>query len=141
MKLNNWDKSNASMFPAYLMFIEELVVKNNDLLWSNLDSIKNIMSIVLIDNQQDQLFFNLANKIVLEIDLKLLRDSQLLGSMLQIILRAIFESQNEIANKENNKPSVVRGSLGKNVLLFWSLCIVKFTIDEFLQDVSPNNCL
>lgn len=135
MKINNWDKSNASMFPAYLMFIEELVVKNNDLLWQNLDSIKNIMIAVLVDNQQDQLFFNLANKIVLEFDLKLLRDSQLLGSMLQIILRAIIDSQNEIANKENNKPSV-RGSLGKNVLLFWSLCIVKFTIEEFLQDVT-----
>lgn len=135
MNLKNWEKDNGAMFPAYLMFIEELIIKQPDLLWSNLEIIQNIMSVVLIDNQQDQLFFTLASKIVIFFDLKLLQDSRLLNTMLQLILRAIFESQNNIVNKENNKPQV-RGSLGKNVLLFWSLCIVKFTFEGFLQEVT-----
>lgn len=122
------------MFPAYLMFLEELTLKQPELLWSNLNTIKNILSVVLVENQQDQIFFNFVNKVVIFFDLKTLRDSALLNAILQITLQAIFDSQNSSTNKENNK--TVRGSLSRNVLVFWCLCIAKFTFEEFLQDVS-----
>ena len=135
MNTKNWEKDNGAMFPAYLMFIEEAMVKFPDLLWNNLETIQNILSIVLIENQQDQLFFTFANKVVLFWDLAALHNSNLLNTLLRISFRAIIESQNDTANKENNTP-VVRGSLGKNVLLFWCLCIVKFTFESFVQEVT-----
>ncbi len=123
------------MFPAYLMFIEEIIIKQPDLLWSNLQTIQGILTSVLIENQQDLLFFTFVNKLVIYNDLKNLRDSGLLNVVLQIILKAIFDTQTDMNNKENNKP-VIRGALGKSILLFWSLCISKFSFEEFVQDVS-----
>jgi len=133
MNIKNWEKDNMEMFPAYLMFIEELVAKQPDFLWTNLEPIQNILYVILVDHQQDQLFFNFVNKVVLFSDLKILRDSGLLNTILQIIIKAIAESQKDVANKENKVG--VRASLAKSVLVFWSLCIVKFTFEEFLQDV------
>jgi len=134
MNLKNWEKDNLAMFPAYLMFIEEIIVKQPDLLWNNLQTIQGILSAVLIENQQDLLFFTFVNKVAIFFDLQPLRESGLLNAILQIILKAICETQTDINNKENNKPTI-RGSLGKSVLLFWSLCIAKFSFEEFIQDV------
>ncbi len=135
MNLKNWEKDNAAMFPAYMMFIEELVVKQPDLLWNNMESIQNILIALLIDHQQDQLFFNLANKIVLVFDLKTLVQSGLIVNLLRIVAKAISDlgnnSNNTIINKENKKDNV-KGVLAKNIILFWSLCIVSFTFEEFL---------
>jgi len=132
MNIKNWVKDNIEMFPAYMMFIEELVVKQPDFLWNNIESIQNILFALLVDHQQDQLFFNFVNRMVLLLDLQPLRESGFLFTVLVIQLKAIIAAQNQAKNE--NKVTV-RATLGKNILVFWSLCIVKFTFEEFLQDV------
>lgn len=134
MDTKNWDKDMSPMFPAYLMFIEEFVTKDVGLLGDYTKSFQNILEIVL-DHKLDPIFFSFATKIVMLADLKALRASGLLNTMLVAILKALYECQNSNSNKENNK-MVIRGSLAKGTIVFFGLCMQLFSFEEFVQDVA-----
>jgi hypothetical protein len=92
MVLSNWNKDMIPFFPAYITFVEEFVSKDISLLGEHTETFRGILDI-LLENDFDDLFFSLANKIVQHADLKPLRDSGLMNTMIGAIAKCLQRSR------------------------------------------------
>lgn len=137
MSGNNWGKENAQMFPAYLMFIEEFINKDINILADYNQNIQFILDTVL-QNKYEDLFFSLSTNIVLKLSYSDLKNSGFLSTILVAILNAIGDPSNINPNKGQDKLGI-RGNLVKGIIMFFALCMVTFTYEAFIQDVSISN--
>ena len=133
MDLNNWKKDMSSFYPAYMMFIEEFIAADISMLGEYMQNIQSILQTVL-ESGQDPQFFSLANRVVVLADLKALRESGLLSTIMIAILKALYACINSEETKTAGK-LIIRSSLARGAILFFSLCITKFSFEEFIQDV------
>jgi hypothetical protein len=137
MNVNNWGKDMIPLFPAYIMFVEEFINKDIGFLGQHLDSFHKILQ-VMVEADNEDLFFSLANKIVTGADLQALRQSGLMNTILNVIFVIFEKSRNTNGNKENNKLGL-NNSVTKGALVLTGLLITKFSFEEFMNDVKFNS--